>query len=322
MTFLIWLLVFCVVLPTTLPLLSSTVWWVRMWDFPRVHILFLAAFTLVIVFVLQPQFQVILMGVLLVCATHHAILIFPYTSFAKTEVSFITPSSPEDNVKLMAVNVLMENDRFKDLERIIAREDPDILFLMETDERWKSALADTVSQYAHVSCHIADDHYGMIFATRLPVQDAQFFWPNDDNTPALRATLTAPDGTVFEFSGLHPRPPVPGNDTKVRDRQTKNMGKRAHNTQYPTICMGDFNDVAWSATTRRFKREGGFLEPRIGRGMLSSFHAEHLWMRFPIDQLYITPDVGLVSFNRLEYFGSDHFPMQATIAFTRQPAKD
>lgn len=84
-------------------------------------------------------------------------------------------------------------------------------------------------------------------------------------------------------------------------------------SERPTIVMGDFNDVAWSWTTKRFKRYGELLEPRVGRGMISSFHADYPFMRLPIDQLFMTEDVGLVSFGRLENFGSDHFPIAATV---------
>lgn len=89
----------------------------------------------------------------------------------------------------------------------------------------------------------------------------------------------------------------------------------------PTVCMGDFNDVAWSWTTKRFKRYGGFVEPRVGRGMISSFHAEYPLMRLPIDQLFLTENVSLISFNRLENFGSDHFPMIATVFFDKTGAE-
>jgi endonuclease/exonuclease/phosphatase (EEP) superfamily protein YafD len=79
--------------------------------------------------------------------------------------------------------------------------------------------------------------------------------------------------------------------------------------------MGDFNDVAWSWTSRRFKQYGEFLEPRVGRGMFPTFHAQYPLLGVPIDQLYLTKGIGLVSFGRLEEFGSDHYPISAVITF-------
>ncbi len=81
----------------------------------------------------------------------------------------------------------------------------------------------------------------------------------------------------------------------------------------PLIAAGDFNDVAWSDTSRTFKHVGEYLDPRIGRGFYASFDADKPYLRFPIDQFFVTPDVAVVSIERLGYIGSDHFPMAATI---------
>lgn len=211
--------------------------------------------------------------------------------------------------------MLMENTRYDDLIAIIDHEDRDILPLMETDAVWSDELSDVLARYPHVKSHLADDHYGLIFATRLDVVSVDFFWLDDDDTPALKSVLQAPDGTEFNFIGLHRRPPMPGNDSETRDRQIKKAAQMTGSSDRPTICMGDFNDVAWSWTTKRFKRYGNFAEPRVGRGMISSFHAKYPFMRLPIDQLFVTENVRLVSFARLENFGSDHFPIVAKVFF-------
>jgi endonuclease/exonuclease/phosphatase (EEP) superfamily protein YafD len=159
-----------------------------------------------------------------------------------------------------------------------------------------------------------DNYYGLVFATRLTAPSAEIIFLSEDNTPTLRAELLGPDGNGFNFLGLHPRPPVPGNHTALRDQQIKNAAKLTGNADWPTVCMGDFNDVAWSWTSRRFKKYGGFLEPRVGRGIFPTFHAQYRWLGVPIDQLYLTAGIDLVSFGRLEEFGSDHFPIHAVIS--------
>ncbi|MCX7567718.1 endonuclease/exonuclease/phosphatase family protein [Sulfitobacter sp. F26169L] len=315
LTSVFWALALIVLVTTALPLTNSARWWVRMWDFPRLHI---AIFALIVFLAALPvdfAFKRILLALLCVAFIYQAKQIFPYTPFAKTEVNTSDPPSPSDTVTMLAVNVLMENDRYDDLITIIRREDPDILFLMETDKVWGDALAPVLARYDEVKAHLTNDHYGLIFATRLDVEDIELQWPDKDDTPAIKAVLRAQSGVDFNFIGLHPRPPVPGNDTKARDQQIKDKALMTSSADRPTVCMGDFNDVAWSWTTKRFKRYGNFAEPRVGRGMISSFHANHSYMRLPIDQLFITDKVRLVSFARLENFGSDHFPITATVFF-------
>ena len=84
--------------------------------------------------------------------------------------------------------------------------------------------------------------------------------------------------------------------------------------------MGDFNDVAWSDTSQRFKRVGGYLDPRIGRGLYASFKATSWVLRCPIDQIFVTPDVAISALRRGPFVGSDHFPMIATVRFDASAA--
>ncbi|WP_299971057.1 endonuclease/exonuclease/phosphatase family protein [uncultured Roseobacter sp.] len=308
-----WGVALCVVITTILPLTNSVTWWVRMWDFPRLHIAGAALLTLLVSLPFTVPLKPLLSTVLIAVVVYQGLQIFPYMPLAKTEIDIASAPAPDEEMTLLSVNVLMENERHDDLIAILERERPDVLLLMETDEVWSTALSDVLSQYPTVEAHIADDHYGMIFATRLQTSHVEMLWPAGDDTPAVRAVLTSSSGTLFNFIGLHPRPPVPGNTTEVRDKQIKDAALMTQSSERPTVVMGDFNDVAWSWTTKRFKDYGDLLEPRVGRGMISSFHADYPFMRLPIDQMFMTKDVGLVSFRRLENFGSDHFPMAATV---------
>lgn len=321
MNWVLWAVAVSVVVTTLLPLTNSATWWVRMWDFPRVHIAGVALLTLFVSLPFTTALKPLLSSVLVAVAAYQGLQIFPYTPLAQTEIDIASAPSPDEEITLLSVNVLMENGRYEDLIAILQREDPDVLLLMETDDAWNTALSHALSRYPTVEKHIADDHYGMIFATRLQTSRVEMLWPAGDDTPAVRAVLTSPSGVDFNFIGLHPRPPVPGNTTEVRDQQIKDAALMTQSSERPTIVMGDFNDVAWSWTTKRFKDYGDLLEPRVGRGMISSFHADYPFMRLPIDQMFMTKDVGLVSFRRLENFGSDHFPLAAKV-FVPQDERD
>ena len=58
--------------------------------------------------------------------------------------------------------------------------------------------------------------------------------------------------------------------------------------------MGDFNDAAWSHSSRLFKHYGRYLDPRRGRGLYASFHAKNPLIRCAIDQLFVTEEIGMV----------------------------
>lgn len=309
---LICLLALAVLFTTLAPLTNSTAWWVRAWDFPRIHIGIVAVLVGLAAVVALPAWGWAIAVTMLACTAYHAVRVYPYTSFARLEIPVSQDPAPAKQVSLLSVNVLMENTRHADLIEIIDETDPDVLFLMETDDTWADALQTVLDRYPTVLRHPLDNYYGAIFATRLPAPQAEVVFLADDNTPSVLAELEAPTGSFF-FVGLHPRPPTPGVDTDERDEQIKRAARIADRNRLPVVAMGDFNDVAWSYTSERFKRYGEFRDPRVGRGLIASFDARSYWMRFPIDQLYLTEGFELVSFSTLRAFGSDHYPMHANI---------
>ena len=314
MTVLVSILAAVGIMTTLRPLSNSLRWWVRMWDFPRIHIAVLSVATALFGVYIGGAWVLAASVALLLCALYQFARVAPYTRLVSTEIPFSKVPS-EHALSLIASNVLMENEDHEKLKELIDREDPDVLFLMETDQAWEKALDTQLSRYSTVVRHPLSNHYGILFATRLTSHAAEVLFLSDDNTPAILADLECPtNGGRFFFVGLHPRPPVPGVDAHERDEQIKVSAQIADSTRQPVVVMGDFNDVAWSKSSERFRQYGNFRDPRIGRGMLPSFDANSWWVRLPIDQLYVTPDVTLVSFDRLESVGSDHFPMKAVIS--------
>lgn len=307
----LWGLAIMVLVASFLPMWNTNIWWVRILDFPRLQIAVVGGAILVAALFLSGPSRVIIPVMMVAACGYQLWRIFPYTTFDTVEME-LAANGP-NSIKVLSSNVLMENERHDLLLDVIDRYDPDILLLMETDQTWIDALEPALERYSTVLRKPKDDHYGMVFATRLDVDDARIVYLTTSDTPSIFAHLTGPDGTAFRFVGLHPRPPIPGESTKQRDAQIRYAARFAAKSGVPLIATGDFNDVAWSDTSQMFKHVGQYLDPRIGRGVFASFDAEKIWLRFPIDQLYLTEDVAVVSIERAAYIGSDHFPMAATI---------
>jgi hypothetical protein len=85
---------------------------------------------------------------------------------------------------------------------------------------------------------------------------------------------------------------------------------------------GDLNDVAWSRTTRLFRKLSGMFDPRVGRGMFNTFHADYFLLRWPLDHIFISSHFRLCHIKRLPSIGSDHFPLYTKIAYRREDQTD
>ena len=306
----LWCLAIAILAATFLPMWKTSLWWVRILDFPRLQIAVLSVLVLVAALFLPGPSRLLIPALMLAACGYQLWRIRPYTAFHPVEMN-LAPHAP-DEIKVLSANVLMENARHDLLLKVVEAFDPDILLLMETDRTWMDAVEPVLARYSTVLREPRPDHYGMLFATRLAVDEARIIRLTTGDTPSVFAQLKGPDGTVFRFAGLHPRPPVPGQDTEERDAEIYYAARFAAKSGVPLIATGDFNDVAWSDTSQSFKHVGQYLDPRIGRGLFASFDAKKPYLRFPIDHFYATEGVAVVSIERLAYVGSDHFPMAVT----------
>ena len=104
-----------------------------------------------------------------------------------------------------------------------------------------------------------------------------------------------------------------------RDAELSLVGLEIKEKQSPTVIVaGDMNDVAWSHSSRLFQRLSGLLDPRRGRGMFSTFHAEYRLLRWPLDHVFHSSDLAVLDLERLPYIGSDHFPVLIKLSYEPQ----
>jgi endonuclease/exonuclease/phosphatase (EEP) superfamily protein YafD len=199
-----------------------------------------------------------------------------------------------------------------------------VLVTLESDAWWESQLDGLEPIYSHtVKCPL-DNLYGMHLYSKLPLSDISLEYLVEDDKPSIHCLIELRSGDFVRAHFLHPAPPGPTeNETSVeRDAELLVVARAVSAVDEPVIVAGDLNDVAWSETTRAFRRISRLLDPRRGRGMFNTFHARFWFLRVPLDHLFHSDHFTLLDLRRSARFGSDHFALVAQIVFEPRRAPE
>lgn len=323
----IWLLFDGLLLLVTLiPLFRGEHYLVRGWDFPRLQLGALAAVSIIVRLLVTDAWTMSSAGGVVAAGVALAIQgwwIHPYTLLARREVPASTTTDSRRSIRLMTANVLQTNRNVADFHRIVTAADPDVLVVLEGDTWWREQLDERLAaDYPHTQMCPQDNLYGMLLYSRLELADMQTEFLVESKVPSMHGRIRLPDGDWIRTHWLHPKPPSPTENpaSSERDAELVMVGRRVgERPNEPTIVAGDLNDVAWSATTRLFRKLSGLLDPRVGRGFYSSFHAKLPGLRWPLDHLFHSADFTLNEIRCLPGFGSDHFPLLIDLQLQPRP---
>jgi len=331
---------------TLLPLSSSKRWWVRAMDFPRLQLFVLAAVALVVATVGAQGDGVLAWGAAAVagfCLAYHAWWIVPYTRIFPVEVKPAAPAevyvdsdgqdgssrkqgstggvaADGNSLRVLVSNVLMDNSNAEALLDMVKKHNPHVLVTLETNQWWQQQLDVLEAEYPHtIKCPL-ENRYGMHVYSRLALEDMATRFLVQHDVPSMHAQIVLNNGQRVQAHFVHPAPPAPGEneESTERDAELLLVAKQVAGCEMPIVVTGDLNDVAWSRTTRNFRKRSGLLDPRVGRGMFNTFHTGHWFMRWPLDHLFHSDHFTVRSISRLPSIGSDHFPLLTELVLTPQ----
>lgn len=309
-----------IVIATVLPLFKHTHWVVRGMDFPRLQIASLAAALLVVhVIFLDLQMSVswLLISITALCLFWQLWWVLPYTRVWPTEVKTAKAIDPNRQLSIITSNVLQTNRNSDALIDLVTEFQPDILVTLESDKWWENQLeALEVDMPYSVKCPL-DNLYGMHVYSRLPFSKEKISYLVEKDIPSIHLCLQLRTGDNVNMHFVHPAPPSPTEnpESKERDAELITLARSVAETQQPVVVTGDLNDVAWSATTRLFRKISGLLDPRVGRGMFNTFHVAYPFLRWPLDHLFHSSHFTVKKIQRLPSIGSDHFSLFTMLVY-------
>jgi len=308
---------------TFLPLLPTGFWFVRGWDLPRFQLAVVLLALIVGAVALRASFKskpelVVWLTMLSVAGIWQATHVIQFTPLWTKEVKSATVD--QNALRFLVVNLDYESGSILQVSDEVLAIDPDVLILIEVDEDWRAGLSRVRSEYEFAHEEIRGEGLGMSIWSKLPLRNSRTRFLVEDRRPTIWTELVVEDAVV-NLVAVHPTPPglqdSTGEDrrnSRVRDAELVLIAKEiADRKSESWIVAGDFNDVAWSHTTRLFRRLSGLRDPRVGRSFMGTFPAGYPFLRVPIDHVFVSDAFAVANLDRHKITGSDHFGVSASL---------
>lgn len=318
-------LVLCVLvlLATGLPMIKTSLWWIRVFDFPRIQIAFLIGLAIVLAYFninFEWKYKLPLLVFLMGMLVYQIQFVIVYMPLFKKQGKKSTKPRGENSLTLLVSNVRMENEDKERFYKLVKKLQPDVLLINEPDLAWAKSINRLDEDFPYAIKNPLDNTYGMMLLSKFPLTKSVVNFLVKDDIPSIFTQITLPSGSKIDFYGVHPEPPMPGTDTYERDTELLIIGKKIRESKNPTIVAGDLNDVGWSVTSKLFRKYSGLVDPREGRGLFNTYNVFVPLFRYPLDHIFYSKEFGLLTLKKLEDIGSDHFPL--LIGLNYEPGND
>ena len=234
----------------------------------------------------------------------------------------LLPADPETSgpahgasVRVLVLNVHTSSSSFDAVRELIRDTQPDLVALVEVDQRWLDALAPALAEFPGRIEEPRNDNFGIaLFARGAVTGTAEKL---GSALPSIVAQVSI-GPTSLSVIVTHPLPPISSAASTMLDAQFATIAARAR--ALPNVLvMGDFNATPWSRPFRRLLAHSGLCDSRDGFGLQPTFPASPWLMRIPIDHLLHSCSIGVTGRRVERDVGSDHLPIVVDLVVAPGP---
>lgn len=223
-----------------------------------------------------------------------------------------TPVSGAKPLRVVCANVLSSNPDSAALLGFIRTENPDLVCLLEINQRWRAELeASTLirERYPFRRYVPREDNFGLAVLSRTAPDGELAPVFVDPELPSLELSFSE-SGELLRVLVTHPMPPGSENGRRLRDRQLAAIGEWHRADSAPTLILGDLNATPWCPPLRRLLADTG-LRNAAGdsRQLAGTWPATVSFLLIPLDHALLGPGLACASYRVGPFIGSDHYPL-------------
>jgi endonuclease/exonuclease/phosphatase (EEP) superfamily protein YafD len=222
------------------------------------------------------------------------------------------PAGPE-RLRLLIANVLDTNDDHEALARLIRRERPDVVGLVELTPAWRDGLRPALRAYGYRAEEAQEGAYGIGLYSRDPAVGLRIVRLPQDAPPAVAGTFTL-GRVTFTLVLVHARPALSPSSARMHRRQLLALADAAPRLAPALAICGDLNTTPWSWPYRRLRERGDLEDAFSGGAFAGTWPSLPRPLRIPLDTCLTGAALAVAAHRLGPRVGSDHLPLLVELA--------
>lgn len=217
-------------------------------------------------------------------------------------------------LRVLSLNVSFYDRNHDEVVELIQRHNPDIVGLVEVNDRWVDELSVLDPTYPYRALETTS-RSGVALLSRLPLDSAKIR-PFATTRRRFAVADLRVEGHPLTLVVVHAASPVGRARVALRNAQLDllaEIGQASLDRQ--VIVMGDFNTSPWSAAFRQLMAQTGWRNAANGFGYRATWPTENWWLGIPIDHHIVSDGIVVHDFDILGPTGSDHFAVYSELGF-------
>lgn len=246
-----------------------------------------------------------------------AALTFNIATLAKTEWladrdHLVADAQPGGTpYRLMTLNVLIGNNEYAQISRLITEHLPDAVLILELTPQLKDYLSIHLADYPYFFGLPIKRAAGIGVFTRMPMQNTAVLALGNQYAPAVYieqplSVKSSQDTASVRLIGIHPNAPIAPDMYEMRNYQLRTLTTEVAKFERPLVIAGDFNITPWSNDFRSLLKVGQLTDSRVGFGIQGTWPSCLPLLSIPIDHVLTSPGITVKDRRVVHIEGSDH----------------
>jgi len=232
-----------------------------------------------------------------------------YTALTLNEAESIRvdPKAPE-SLTIMMSNVLTSNTNKDSLLNLVMTVEPDLLVLVEIDDKWIQSLKTLYSLYPHRKLLPKSDNFGIGIMSKFPLKNIQILHFVSPRIPSIVADVELSNNHVH-LVATHALPPVSTNWFNKRNLQFKKIAKHMISAKGHKLVIGDFNITRFSPHYEQFITDSKLKNVGHLYGIQPTWPTFSPIFKIQLDYAFVDTKTKIEHFEVFPSIGSDHLPI-------------